>query len=87
MNTTVSDIYWVMILIDKITDSTRRQLARRHYRPIVNDNNLIARYDSHDSAKQGVTDIKELLHDGDSVAFLLMTDQQFATMESAHGIN
>lgn len=86
MNLSANEIYWVVILINKMSSNTRRKLANRNYRSIAGNKNLVMHYASRAKAEQAVNEAKELLRDGDIATFLLITDKQFGEMQTVYGI-
>lgn len=85
-NLSTYKIWWVVILINKMSSNTRRKLANRSYRSITGNSNLTKAYASREKAEQAVAEAKELLRDGDIATFLLITDKQFGQMQTVYGI-
>ncbi len=85
MNLSANEIYWVVILINKMSSNTRRKLANRNYRSIAGNKDLAMHYASRAKAEQAVNEAKELLRDGDIAKFLLITDKQFSEMQTVYG--
>lgn len=85
-NISAYKIWWVVILINKMSSNTRRKLANRNYHSITGNSNLAMHYASREKAEQAVAEAKELLRDGDIATFLLITDKQFSEMQTVYGI-
>ena len=85
MNISAYEIYWVVILINKMSSNTRRKLANRNYHAIAGNKNLVMHYPSREKAEQAVNEAKELLRDGDIATFLLIADKQFSEMQTVYG--
>lgn len=85
-NISAYEIYWVVILINKMSSNTRRKLANRNYHSITGNKNLVMHYPSREKAEQAINEAKELLRDGDIATFLLITDKQFSEMQTVYGI-